>query len=502
MRRTAVRKPTGIFRPIGMALVLAIGFGSVFGIVVAWGVGIYVLFSKGTPQVYFENESLLVRSDGTPLIEHNAFFTGLGGVATYHAIDGNEVPGPKKIDENYWIQGSPLAVGGDMSFPWNHKSPFRGLFIDGQTPLTNCTNLFFLEHNGRAYFVGYDRQSKLCVGFIGREGLRPNQPPADQWFPIDGDRRASGKEYFQYAGNDFWNATYRDDGSEPQNVALICGAQLLGIDLRKGTVTTFMESADLMDMIDIKDLRTVSTLKAVGEGEPVFHSQTRLVGRTADRVIVLGARGKQRSVYLLPEELRDRKITFYLIDGGTALITSDSVLSDRRQRLELTWIDASGKVLRRAEASLIGVNGRSDEPKPWMYLLAVPSPVILAFIATVVVPFAHLSQGLATNYSTELAQSPAEFWPVLLVSTLLSAALAGYCFRRHRRYYQPFGGVWFVFVLLAGLPGLVGYLFHRRWPILEKCPACGQVVPRDRDTCAKCGAAFPPPALKGCEVFA
>ena len=56
--------------------------------------------------------------------------------------------------------------------------------------------------------------------------------------------------------------------------------------------------------------------------------------------------------------------------------------------------------------------------------------------------------------------------------------------------------------LLTGLPGLVGYLFHRRWPVLEACPACGRTVPRDRDACAACGTEFPPPPLKGIEVFA
>ena len=37
---------------------------------------------------------------------------------------------------------------------------------------------------------------------------------------------------------------------------------------------------------------------------------------------------------------------------------------------------------------------------------------------------------------------------------------------------------------------------------IEECPACHQGAPRDRDTCLDCGAMFPPPALKGIEVFA
>ena len=135
--------------------------------------------------------------------------------------------------------------------------------------------------------------------------------------------------------------------------------------------------------------------------------------------------------------------------------------------------------------------------------LAIPAPVdTRRLLATVAVPLADWAIGLEPNYSAALARCLAAWWPALLVVTLLAAVLAWYCCRRHRRYYQPASGVWFVFVLLTGLPGLVAYLFHRRWPVLEKCPACGQAVPHDREACANCGAAFPPPEPKGCEVFA
>jgi len=205
-------------------------------------------------------------------------------------------------------------------------------------------------------------------------------------------------------------------------------------------------------------------------------------------------------VYTLPEELRDKTITLYELDAGTALVTSSRRLPDKGQREELLWIDASGKVLRRAEVSFNEDKG-SEERDAWTAALIIPSLIPLALIATSV-PLGQETSGLAPDYATALAHSLAVFWPALLTITLLSAVLAWYCFRRHRRYYQPYSGVWFAFILLTGLPGLVGYLFHRRWPVLEKCPACGHVVPRDRETCAKCGAAFPPPALKGSEVFA
>jgi predicted amidophosphoribosyltransferase len=58
------------------------------------------------------------------------------------------------------------------------------------------------------------------------------------------------------------------------------------------------------------------------------------------------------------------------------------------------------------------------------------------------------------------------------------------------------------FVFILGVPGLLAYRFHRRWPVLEACPACKQDVPHDREACSHCGSEFPRPEPKGTEVFA
>jgi hypothetical protein len=73
---------------------------------------------------------------------------------------------------------------------------------------------------------------------------------------------------------------------------------------------------------------------------------------------------------------------------------------------------------------------------------------------------------------------------------------------RHRRYAHHGAIAWAIFVLITGVPGFIGYLLHRRWPVVVRCEHCGAQTPRDRDTCLNCGTAFPPPAPKGIEVFA
>ncbi len=149
--------------------------------------------------------------------------------------------------------------------------------------------------------------------------------------------------------------------------------------------------------------------------------------------------------------------------------------------------------MRRKKVEL--EDSRNDD-QSWLATAVVPAPIAMAFVV-LLPPMRHPEATAAA-----LRWSLSAAWPALVAVSLLGAALAWLCYRRQKRFAQPWTRVWVVFVFLAGLPGLVGYLCHRRWPVLEACPACGRSVPRDRDACAACGAAFPPPPRTGIEVFA
>jgi hypothetical protein len=112
-------------------------------------------------------------------------------------------------------------------------------------------------------------------------------------------------------------------------------------------------------------------------------------------------------------------------------------------------------------------------------------------------PFAGIADLAAALESAGL-----EIWPALLVVCVVAGILAGLCYRRQRRYAVPGTVAWIVFVFLTGVPGMLGYLLHRRWPVLELCPTCEKAAPRDRNACAHCRTEFPRPAPKATEVFA
>ena len=494
----AASKPREILRPLGLALVLAVGFAAVFAIGVAMAFFaarcIVICAERRQTPVY---GSLAVRADGTPLVVRY-----LQGRMTCHALDGRELPEPRA--EEGWLPSVsllPTPRPEPLMFPLEGDARI-GRFLDGpMSPDMASPNIWFFLHDGardgRGYFVGYNSQSKRRVGFIGRDGLRPERPPAAQWFPMDGVLLASGGAFSRYAGRAFNDPC---DGEPPRaNVYMISGRQLLDVDLRKGSVATLMESAGL---IGVKTLAAAPKRKAAGKETPRARLPERLAVRTTDRALILDAAGKQLSAYLIPEELRRRRVEFYEVEPGAALLIAARPGLDRGLHEEILWIDASGKVLRRAEASLGEGDGHSGEGATWELAMACPAPVVLASWAAAAAPFSDLASGQESDYAAALTRSLAAWWPALLAVSLLAAALAWRCRRRHHRLYQPYGGAWFALILLTGIPGLVGYRFHRRWPVLEKCPACGHDVPRDREACAECGAAFPPPEPKGCEVFA
>ena len=60
--------------------------------------------------------------------------------------------------------------------------------------------------NGHGYYVGYDKIAKAKIGYIGRDGFRPDEPPLEGQFPVDG-RRMSNR--YSYGGTSMVNLLLR-----------------------------------------------------------------------------------------------------------------------------------------------------------------------------------------------------------------------------------------------------------------------------------------------------
>jgi len=202
--------------------------------------------------------------------------------------------------------------------------------------------------------------------------------------------------------------------------------------------------------------------------------------------------------YRVPDGLQSRRFDFYEIREGQGLIDAPRpVLEGTRH--DLFWIDPEGKILRQEEV-LLPHRSPTDDPRTgaWEMAFAMPSPLA----AAIAVPATWISSKVESDTAAAIRAAFAQSWAPMLVVLLIGVAAAWLCYRQQKRYDQPWTGLWVVFVLLAGIPGLLGYLWHRRWPTVMPCPSCGASAPRDRNRCIRCGSEFPAPAPQGIEVFA
>src|SRR5262249_45830090 len=100
---------------------------------------------------------------------------------------------------------------------------------------------------GRSFLAGFDEASKLCVGYIGREGFRASPPPPADQFAV-GPERFNLNYTSRLAGLRV-SGRYRGRGRGPLlpwNLYVIDENRLTEIDLRARSVRKLFESSDLV----------------------------------------------------------------------------------------------------------------------------------------------------------------------------------------------------------------------------------------------------------------
>lgn len=477
-------KRNAILQPLGLATVLTLGFGILIAIIVGWSMSFLRVIIIAGP-----TDKLEILLDGTPAIVRN-----FEGSAEYRGLDGKiiEVPKYDVFSHSERLIGPPVLKI-QIDVPLVGRERIRA-FSDQLTPATFWYFIHDGKLDGKGYFIGYDSSSKRRVGYIGRSGFCENMPSAENWFPMDGRKMSWG-----IYPNTFDYGLITEPGGDSQpgmdiplsNVVMISGDQLLQIDLRTRSVSTLMKSPD---MISIRRIDAYMPMP----NNPLPDNSRRhcLAVRTLDKVILFNAAGKQVHTYEIPEDLRKRSFILYDLGDEKALISYSKGYPYPSNHEELTWIETTGKILRHEEVTLAGHKSYVNEI--WGIALVLPEPIVLLFCAML----NPLIVDVQATYTDALAQSLLDYSLPLAVLCILSAGLAWICYRRQRQMALPWTWVWVGFVFLCGVPGLLAYLFHRRWPVLEKCNVCDHAVPRDREKCAACGSEFPSPAPKGIEVFA
>src|SRR5262245_41521753 len=187
----AMHKPSGLVPSVVLAGFLGVGFAALWGVLLKWGHETVRSFRP--PAV---EEALLIRADGTPVVERFGFVRGKSIVppeARFRDLAGNRVEVP---NDARWapgvvlFRGSPddglLAGLPSPAEAWEHRLV--------QFPGPGAVTWYFItdgRRHGSAYFVAYDTQEAERVGYLGTAGFRATPLPAEERFPFDGSDRGA-----------------------------------------------------------------------------------------------------------------------------------------------------------------------------------------------------------------------------------------------------------------------------------------------------------------------
>ncbi len=485
---TRRRIPAG---PFCTALAIAMGIALLWACVLVWSTQTISGRSRG----YYEH--VIVTADGTPIISR-AFVDTLQRT-DYFTLDR------KPFADHELAQISPAMVADALALaPTKPRGePVIQSYSDARERRTAWYFVAFGNPAGTADFVGYDVLTNQRVGYIGLAGFQADRPTDKQAFPIRRTRMYPVSSFICPTNNGgqeaYWYVNPRaEQGNIPVWIChVVSGDRLLRVDLRERSVRTVLEMPGLFSVsVAHRRPRRDAAPKANRPEE----TEDCLVVRSADTVTVLDWQDKVEKTYHLPSELSDTWFSFFPAANGKAVATYYDHF--RPQRLPLSYnvveFAADGSVSHSATHVTDAPIERDDRA---VMSFAVPE-VIVPLTFTLLAPALGDNDEPSESMASALADIIGYIWPAYLSSGILGlVSLALY--RRHAaRSGNAPSIAWILFVFLFGIPGFLGYLWHRRWPVRLACPACGTDAPRDRDSCAPCGKPFPAPAPNGLEIFA
>jgi hypothetical protein len=448
------------------------------------------------------NEGLYILPDGTPVVcagqidEEGLVCRGLDGrrVKARRLYYGSNQP---ETAQTAVLGAWPDPKQLNCELNWNHR-----IFRIPVHSLQRDTVLWYFVHDGKlarhGYFVGFDADTKLKVGYIGRNGRCADEPPPENQFAVDrrrfvedNSRGFFSRDYYVPADlSPHQVAELKKQGNfHPFTIMFLADDGLMRVNLKEQTVTCLRKADNLISAAVVMTSAVESGSSAKG-AEPM---KEVILLRTPDRVQLVDTAGKDIETYLLPKSLRDCDLQWLDLPGDQVLVRARHLWWDN----ELFWINPKGNVVRHEKVDLVEHHEFDRVRKDLPLSLIAPSPAAVAVLAAAGV----WSSAFEPGYWPAIRRALTEGWFPLVVG-LLSVVSTCLCYSRQRKYAMPWTGAWVAFVFLTGLPGYIGYIAHRRWPSRLPCPHCGRHVPRDRPACIACGREFPPPAMKGIEVFA
>jgi len=461
----------------------------------------------------YQSEELSILCDGTPVIDSHQ--SDDDGAKIVRTLDGQRIKVPSGYHGSYCPREARIAELEAQIDPKNRftrldwsKRLIKFVAADG------CPVVWYFIHDGQqeghGYFVGYDAKTGLEIGYIGRNGASDEKPAHEEQFPIDGWRMFSHFGVFPTRGFNV-DAKYLDYDARylamregcgqmpPWILYLLADDGFVQVNVKERTTKVLWRGADIISMtLAYKDATSALNPDPLStQLEP--RSPLVILVRLPDRVHVLDLNGNKLLTYPLPVELRHVALAWLTLSDGTALIRPGRDEAGRKN--ELFWINPKDETARH-EVVKLDKRDKGFEPIVSTSLMLAGAPPGLVAAYAAINPCSIADCPRSTDYWDALGKAITTAGGPSAIMGAVSAVLSFLCFRRQRKFGLRWTWAWMAFVFLLGLPGYVGYLVHRKWPVRLPCPHCQRRVPRDRMACFACGRDFPSPALKGIEVFA
>lgn len=470
---------TSLVKSLLLALVLTGAAQLVWGLGYAW----FTTFRAALVPREFISEMVQVRRDRTitVLVSRSR---GAYWVRTLRTLDDQPyLNDDKNPVTSSWTTLQANARGRHSEEPLHWTQRVSGFLPHWQNAPREYWYLV-ADADGTSYLVGFDVDTRHVFGYLGRGGFRKDKPAADDQFPLT-------KEFLR---GRVYTWPQRGQGVEPAwmnampSFLLCLPDEVVEVDLVKRTVTPIWKGQGALD---------AGPLTKFGDfrDEPPEDLSPELAIRTADRIVVVGKNGAERFSVAIPSELKSRQLLVSeLPEGGLAVMTQ----TEPGKPSYVAWLPTDPK--GKKALIEVAVEHSINEPPTWGEIgLAAPNPLALVLMWMALAE-EHVQRGLSPTWPAALADEWPMFWPALAIVGLLSLFLGAMAWRRQRQYALGNELVWAAFVTLFGVPGWLGYYWHRPWPVVEKCPACGAMAPRDREACASCGKEFPPPERATFEI--
>jgi hypothetical protein len=459
------------------ALILAFGVQVVWTFAAGWAA--IVVDAMSTRPVR-TRETVWLLDDGTPIVRKQRITHSVNTISVF-TIDRRPLP-----------LTIPLSLPGDaMEGVLDGKSPDRRLpwparihAFRASTTASDRSEYWYAiaDSEGEMQVVGFDGRSKRLLGYFGRDGFRSSPPPRSESFFLSDPFL---QLWVTKGGDGDYFARFHDPGGYAVSVR----KQLLGLrdevvelDFVDRTVTRLWKGADTVDVAGV-----FLSDENGGKWRTVTREGIRwgTVIRTTDKLHLVPLDGVGGFVVEIPMILRNQPLALRQLAEKSVLVFT------RKYDSPLAYL---AKLSPDAPPQILEVPLEYDairQPFTWPLAAWTPLPVGL---------FATWGMGEMLADSDEMSAWRATLshdWPrrllELAVVLALSVALAAATWRRQRRFGLGQTVVWASFVLLFGVPGWIAYRWHRSWPVLASCAACGARAPRDRDACFRCGTSFPSP---------